>query len=304
MPTAQPVTLAGHALHFDPDGRLEPWGSWQDILTREMNFYQECPTDNGYRRFIHATFLDAEWNPLIDRTDNIPATQNGMGIISYLKFFEFGNRRDLRYLNTARRMGDYLVQEALTPDIGRYPRFTRSTGQREQFPLQADAGSQGDRPYEIQPDKGGIAGHALMELFAATEDPRYFAQALHNARVLAANQGVGDSNHSPWPFRADYRTGDMREAPSAETWPMSCGFTMRCWNVAIRNLQSHDRRYGAGSKGFRSPAPPPTALCLRNFSRIMRRQPIVRHGHRSIWRGTCSRADQTYMAIGARSHTT
>ena len=212
MPTAQPVMLAGHALNFDPDGRLEPWGSWQDILTREMNFYQECPTDNGYRRFIHATFLDAEWNPLIDRTDNIPATQNGMGIISYLKFFEFGNRRDLRYLNTARRMGDYLVKEALTPDTGRYPRFTRSTGQREQFPLQADAGSQGDRPYEIQPDKGGIAGHALMELFAATEDPRYFAQALHNAQVLAANQGDGDSNHSPWPFRADYRTGDARGA--------------------------------------------------------------------------------------------
>jgi len=214
MPAPPPVILAGHALNFDANGRLVPWGSWQEILTREMNFYQACPTDNGYRRFIHTTFLDADWNPLIDRTDNIPATQNGMGIISYLKFFEFGSRRDRRYLNTACGMGDYLVREALTPDSGRYPRFTRSTGQREQFPLQADAGSQADRPHEIQPDKGGIAGHALMQLFDVTDDPRYLTQSLHNARVLAANQSDGDANHSPWPFRADYRTGEARGSVS------------------------------------------------------------------------------------------
>jgi hypothetical protein len=57
-------------------------------------------------------------------------------------------------------MGDYLVAETLTPGGGSYPRFTRSTGLRQQFPLAADCGSQSDRPYEIEPDKGGIAGYA------------------------------------------------------------------------------------------------------------------------------------------------
>ena len=33
---------------------------------------------------------------------------------------------------------------------------------------------------------------------------------MHNARVLAANQGSGDATHSPWPFRADYRSGEGR----------------------------------------------------------------------------------------------
>jgi len=107
-------------------------------------------------------------------------------------------------------LGDYLVREALTPDTGKYPAFTRSTGKRAQFPQPADCGSQSDRAYEIQPDKGGIAGYALALLFEATGEAKYLAQALQNARVLAANQQSGDDAHSPWPFRADYRSGEAR----------------------------------------------------------------------------------------------
>src|SRR6202012_6184731 len=114
------------------------------------------------------------------------------------------------WLATARLMGDYLLREALTPNSGKYPSFTRSTGKRGQFPHPADCGSQSDRPYEIQPDKGGIAGFALLLLFEATGEARYLAQALQNARVLAANQQDGDAAHSPWPFRADYRSGEGR----------------------------------------------------------------------------------------------
>jgi hypothetical protein len=107
-------------------------------------------------------------------------------------------------------MGDYLVNETLTPRAGSYPAFTRSTGKRDQFPLQPNCGSQGDRPYEIEPDKGGVAGYALLQLFEACGEERYLAQALQNARVLAANQQEGDDGRSPWPFRADYRSGEGR----------------------------------------------------------------------------------------------
>jgi len=50
-------------------------------------------------------------------------------------------------------MGDYLVQEALTPASGRYPAFTRSTGKRDQFPQAEDCGSQADRPTRSSPTK-------------------------------------------------------------------------------------------------------------------------------------------------------
>jgi hypothetical protein len=206
----QPLMIAGHCAGFDASGRLRPWTPWNDALDREMNFYQQCPADHGYPRFVLATFLDGDWTPVADRTDSIPATQNGMGIISYLNFHELRGKRYPGYLLTARAMGDYLVKEALTPSSGSYPAFTRSTGKRDRFPQPADCGAQADRPYEIEPDKGGIAGFALVRLYEATGERRYLNQGLQNARVLAANQQEGDASRSPWPFRADYRNGEGR----------------------------------------------------------------------------------------------
>jgi hypothetical protein len=195
---------------FDASGRLRPWASWNAALDLEMDFYRQCPSDHGYPRFTQATFLDGEWVPMPDRTDTIPATQNGMGILSYLKFRELRGGRDPWYLRTARSMGDYLLKESLTPNSGKYPAFTRSTGIRDKFPQPEDCGSQSDRPFEIQPDKGGIAGYALVLLCDAAGERKYLEQALRNARVLAANQKDGDEAQSPWPFRADYRSGEGR----------------------------------------------------------------------------------------------
>ena len=212
----QPELIAGHPIARDAQGRLEPWTSWRDALALEMQFYRTCPSEHGYPRFICETFLDAAWNPSNGRTDIIPATQNGTGIISYLKYHDFTNKEDAWLLDIALAMGDYLVTETLTPSQGIYPKFTRSTGQRQQFPLAADCGAQSDRPYEIEPDKGGIAGYALALLYKAApahdgaRARRYLDQALQNARVLAANQQPGDASHSPWPFRVDYRSGEPR----------------------------------------------------------------------------------------------
>jgi hypothetical protein len=202
--------IAGHAVRRDALGKIKPWAAWNDVLELEMNFYRLCPAENGYPRFVTTTFLDAAWNPLADRDDSIPATQNGMGILSYLKYQEWSGNEDLCFQHTACLMGDYLVKETLTPRSGPYPSFTRSTGHRGQFPQPADAGSQSDRPYEIEPDKGGIAGYALLLLFEATGARQYLTQALQNAQVLAANQQAGDAHQSPWPFRVDLRGGEAR----------------------------------------------------------------------------------------------
>lgn len=197
---SEPMLLGGHQIKHDLQGQLLPWTSWIDALQREMQFYQTAPLDHGYPRFVTETFLDADWNPDPSRHDTIPAMQNGMGILSCLQFYQWRERRDPQTLATARAMGDYLLREALTPPTGRYPRFARSTGTRGQFPLSPDAGSQSDRPYEIEPDKGGIAGYALLQLSLATGEQEYLQQALHLARVLVANQIIGDSRRSPGPF--------------------------------------------------------------------------------------------------------
>ena len=142
-----------------------------------MRFYRGCPRDHGYPRFGYVTFLDRNWIPHPNRTDTIPATQLGMGILSYLKYAAWFPAAAAPSLSTARALGDYLTNESLTPNAGKYPAFTRSTGTRERFPLPPDAGSQGDRPFEIEPDKGGIAGYALVSLFEAAGGKGYLDQA-------------------------------------------------------------------------------------------------------------------------------
>ncbi|HVN05959.1 MAG TPA: hypothetical protein VMT86_16170 [Bryobacteraceae bacterium] len=207
--------LGSHKAVYDEHGILQPWTSWDDAIGREMSWYLHCPVEHGYPRFVFLTFMDGKYQAVTRRKDTIPAMQNGMGILSYLKYYAYKGRRNPDVLRFARAMGDYLVTESLTPDTGVYPRFTRSTGIRATFPLPPGAGSQKDGPYEIEPDKGGIAGYALVELYRETKDKHYLDQALQNARLLAANMRDGSANSSPWPFRADYRTGEPHGLISA-----------------------------------------------------------------------------------------
>ncbi len=197
-----------HQAIFDKSGKLLPWTSWRDALSREMAWYLNCPFEKGYPRFVMMTFMDGNYE--LEREDFIPAMQNSMGILSYLKYYYFIEKKEARLLEFACRMGDYLVNECSTPDTGRYPRFTRSTGYALQTPQAPDCGSQGDRPFEIEPDKGSMAGYALLRLWEETGKSRYFRQALHNAQVLVANMQEGNSQRSTWPFRADYRSGKER----------------------------------------------------------------------------------------------
>lgn len=221
------VEIDGHVAKYGEHGQLLPWTSWSDAIDREMQWYQRGPWENGYPRFITLTFMTGDYQA-VPRTDTIPAMQDGMGIISYLKYYRWKKESSPETLKIARAMGDFLVKEALTPNTGKYPRFTRSTGRRGQFPLQADAGSQRDRPYEIEPDKGGIAGYALVLLYDQTHDARYLQQALQNARDLVRNMTPGDATHSPWPFRVDYRTGEARGPVSSDM-----SYNLRLFDVLI-----------------------------------------------------------------------
>ena len=208
-----PQRLGFHRAVYDSNGTLLPWTTWDDALKREMNWYLKCPVENGYPKFVYMTFMDGNYH--VERNDFIPAMQNGMGIISYLKYYHYKHRENPRMLRFARYMGDYLVNESLTPNTGKYPRFTRSTGWAGRVPQPPDCGTQKDRPYEVEPDKGGIAGYALLLLYEETGDQKYLNQALQNARVLVRNMRDGSRTESPWPFRVDYRTGKSRGSASS-----------------------------------------------------------------------------------------
>ena len=212
------AAIEDHAMHFDKTGQLLPWTGYRDAIAREMDWYQHCPEHGatasgrlvGYPRFVTTTFMMGNYAAIARRPSTIPAMQNGMGIISYLKYWNYTGRKDARILKTANQMADYLIKECLTPDTGVYPLFPRSTGTAGQIPMPADCGSQRDHAYEIQPDKGAIAAYALLKLWEQTNRLDCFNTALHTAEVLKTQMRNGDAVHSPWPFRADFRTGAAR----------------------------------------------------------------------------------------------
>jgi len=225
--------IGNHPAVYDAHGVLVPWTPWRDAIQREVTWYLNCPVEHGYPRFVYTTFMDGSYQPMAKNATFIPAMQDGMGILSYLKYYAFQGKKDPRVLQIARYMGDYLVKEANTPDAGTYPHFTRSTGWRAKFPQPPDCGSQDDKPYEIEPDKGGIAGYALVLLYEETQEEKYLQQALQDARALATNMVAGTATNSPWPFRVDYRTGGSRGAVSG-----NMAYILRLFDKLI----GHDHR--------------------------------------------------------------
>jgi hypothetical protein len=111
-----PMKIGNHAAIYDEHGTLLSWAPWKTVIAREMQWYLNCPVEHGYPRFMWMTFMDGNYQPRLDRPDFIPATQNGMGIISYLKYYEYDHRRNPKLMDWARLMGDYLVHECNTPD--------------------------------------------------------------------------------------------------------------------------------------------------------------------------------------------
>lgn len=204
---ARPEKIGFHAAKYDAEGKLVPWTSWDDAIDREMNWYLNCPVnEKGYPLFVFATFMSGQYE--VEKPEIIPATQDGMGILSYLKYWEYKGKSNPKVLAWAKKMGDYLVDESSTLDEGVYPRFTRSTGINKDFPIRQS--SQGDARYGvnvIEPDKGGLAGYALLKLYDVTGDKKYLDQAVHNAEVLMRTMRPGSATQSPWPFRVDSVTG-------------------------------------------------------------------------------------------------
>lgn len=62
-----------------------------------------------------------------------------MGILSYLKYWEYFGKQDSFALEVATAMGDYICDEALTSPDGKWPSIPRSSGINLDFPIQKAA---------------------------------------------------------------------------------------------------------------------------------------------------------------------
>jgi len=234
---------AAAALDVVGDAWIGRWRSTSSVL------------DHGYPRFAQATFLDGDWNPWPDRVDTIPRRRTGWPSCPISS--------TTRCAPAAIRVPEHACSMATTWSRRRSLRLGKYPGSRARpaSAIDSSAGRLGfarGSPHEIEPDKAGIAGYALMRLYDAAGG-RTLAQALHNARVLAANQQPGASA-LPWPFRADYRDGAGRGAVSG-----NMSYILRLYDELIAHGTASSvrraQRSGAGSNSSRFPAPRAPAAC-------------------------------------------
>ncbi len=202
-----PKIIGFHQALYDRKGKLLPQTTWEAALKSEMKWYYNAPIGkSGYPVYFYATFIDSAYKPY--KNELIPCTQLGMGILSYLKYWEYTGKGDSTALKYAVRMGEFLIKEASTLNVGLYPLFPRSTGNHEEIPLTRS--SQGDAKYGdqvIEPDKGGIAGYAYLQLFEKTGNEIWKERARQVATILAKNMREGTVMQAPWPFRVDVVSG-------------------------------------------------------------------------------------------------
>lgn len=154
---AQPITIGFYNASFDSDGNLLAQSQWEAALQREVGYYKLCPRGSlgapssalcpralmiailscvGYNNwpiFVYNTFLGPKCDP--QNIQIIPGMHNGMGILSYLKYYDLFGRSDPFALEVATAMGDYVCDEALTAPIGKYPSIPRSSGINLDFPI-------------------------------------------------------------------------------------------------------------------------------------------------------------------------
>ena len=116
----------------------------------------------------------------------IGAMQDGMAVISYLKYYELTGRASARTLQLATQVGYYLCEQTLTEGGGAYGNVTRSSGWSNQFPQQN--ASQHD---QVAPGCGRLGVRVTVRgvcvsLWRAARDAR---------RVACVGWGVGLGLH-------------------------------------------------------------------------------------------------------------
>src|ERR1035437_4262729 len=70
--------IGNHPAAYDQQGVLLPWTPWRDAIQREVNWYLNCPVENGYPRFVYTTFMDGNYQPMAKNASFIPAMQDGI----------------------------------------------------------------------------------------------------------------------------------------------------------------------------------------------------------------------------------
>jgi len=159
----------------------------------------------------------------IDRFVSYPAFHHSLMIATFIKYWEYSG--DKQALAEAMNLADWNIEHS-TPDNWAYGNMPYSTFEEKK------PGGFRDKS-GIMPDKGAIMALAFIELYKASEEPRFLQAAEAIARTLAGNQRANGT----WPFRVDPETEEV-----VEEYTSSVIYAIRLFEALDEINQNHKYR--------------------------------------------------------------
>lgn len=208
--------LPWHAPELDQRGKLLSWYQpkknlgYDEVLHLGWNFIEhkvgrDTKHHTGLKIYLINSVFDSEtlqgsyWQ-------NNPAMVFAAFVDGLVSWYPYSG--DAESIQVVREMLDYQLAHGTTPADWEWPGvpFATSCGDQPDYGhcLQ-------DTPHEfyggIETDKIGQLGLGYTQFYEMTGKRQYLDAALRCANALARHVRAGDSEHTPWPFRVDARTG-------------------------------------------------------------------------------------------------
>lgn len=204
-----PLRLQYHDIRAGADGMILPWYhddpavAYDHVVRLVWDFWrgmEDCP--NGVKYYLQHQVWKPEHDPR-----GLGGDQISMALSSWNLLHQYLG--DPAVVADMRLQADYWIENGFTGPDGPWPNLP--------FPYNTDIHSgryDGDMIAGkgfVQPDKAGSFGTELVTLYKLTGKRRYLGVAVRIADTLARNARPGDQDHSPWPYRVHFETGNVFE---------------------------------------------------------------------------------------------
>jgi hypothetical protein len=199
--------LGFHEIQTDTAGRIVPWCSpqpstaYDSIIARVWTFWKcmgNC--SNGIPYFYQHQVWKPEHDPRGLGGDQLAMALSSLNLL-------YGYTGDREVLDYMTRIADFVLAHGLSSPTDAWPNLP--------YPYNTDLHSgtyDGDMRAGkgiLQPDKAASFAAELLTLYEMTGHTRYLSAATAIADTLASKIVSGDTEHSPWPFRVNARTGEL-----------------------------------------------------------------------------------------------
>jgi hypothetical protein len=207
-------SLNGHPVRTDSGGGLLSWRTQSDaydyVMALGWDFlFNRVPVQNGYKYYYLYSAMLPDLSPTA--RNNNPGSMFPGFAESALRYYPYSG--NAATANLMRDVLTHYLANGLTPSTWPWPNVPFATGENGNPRYGGDSGVDGVDV--IQPDKVGMVGTAFLKYYLFSGDIRFRDAAINCANTLASRIRAGDATRSPWPFRVNARTQQVREEYSA-----------------------------------------------------------------------------------------